>query len=114
MFREVLPNLFAPIIVYATLIIPSNIIFAASLSFLGLGVPERTAEWGRQIAQGSQIFEIAWWTMFFPGLFLVLTTLAFNLVGDGLRDALDPRTSWKVKEPEVAEPTGEPGGGPGE
>jgi ABC-type dipeptide/oligopeptide/nickel transport system permease subunit len=109
MFREVLPNLFAPIIVYATLIIPSNIIFAASLSFLGLGVPARTAEWGRQIAQGSQIFEIAWWTMFFPGLFLVLTTLAFNLVGDGLRDALDPRTSWKVKEPEVAEPAGEPG-----
>lgn len=96
MFREVLPNLVAPIIVYGTLIIPSNIIFAASLSYLGLGVPERTAEWGRQIAQGAQIFEIAWWTMFFPGLFLVLTTLAFNLVGDGLRDALDPRMSTKV------------------
>lgn len=114
MFREVLPNLFAPIIVYATLIIPSNIIFAASLSFLGLGVPERTAEWGRQIAQGAQIFEIAWWTMFFPGLFLVLTTLAFNLLGDGLRDALDPRTSWRVKEREVAGPAGDGGSDLGE
>ncbi|MGH2672960.1 MAG: ABC transporter permease [Actinomycetota bacterium] len=96
MFREVLPNLVAPIIVYSTLIIPSNIIFAASLSYLGLGVPESTAEWGRQIAQAAPIFEIAWWAMFFPGLFLVLTTLAFNLVGDGLRDALDPRMSTKA------------------
>ena len=96
MFREVLPNLVAPIIVYSTLIIPSNIIFAASLSYLGLGVPESTPEWGRQIAQAAPIFEIAWWAMFFPGLFLVLTTLAFNLVGDGLRDALDPRMSTKA------------------
>jgi peptide/nickel transport system permease protein len=96
MFREVLPNLVAPIIVYSTLIIPSNIIFAASLSYLGLGVPESTAEWGRMIAQAAPIFEIAWWAMFFPGLFLVLTTLAFNLVGDGLRDALDPRMSTKA------------------
>jgi ABC-type dipeptide/oligopeptide/nickel transport system permease subunit len=64
MFREVLPNLVAPIIVYATLIIPSNIIFAASLSYLGLGVPESTPEWGRQIAQAAPIFEIAWWAMF--------------------------------------------------
>jgi ABC-type dipeptide/oligopeptide/nickel transport system permease subunit len=98
MFREVLPNLIAPIIVYSTLIIPSNIIFAASLSYLGLGVPESTPEWGRQIAQAAPIFEIAWWAMFFPGLFLVLTTLAFNLVGDGLRDALDPRMSTKAKK----------------
>jgi peptide/nickel transport system permease protein len=108
MFREVLPNLVAPIIVYATLIIPSNIIFAASLSYLGLGVPESTAEWGRQIAQAAPIFEIAWWAMFFPGLFLVLTTLAFNLVGDGLRDALDPRMSTKAakKEAEGSEEEG--------
>jgi peptide/nickel transport system permease protein len=102
MFREVLPNLVAPIIVYATLIIPSNIIFAASLSYLGLGVPEQVAEWGRQIAQAAPIFEIAWWAMFFPGLFLVLTTLAFNLVGDGLRDALDPRLSTKVAKVQAA------------
>jgi peptide/nickel transport system permease protein len=110
MFREVLPNLVAPIIVYATLIIPSNIIFASSLSFLGLGVPERVPEWGRQIAQGSQIFEIAWWTMFFPGLFLVMTTLAFNLVGDGLRDALDPRLAAKVKQVDVRGPVAAAGG----
>jgi peptide/nickel transport system permease protein len=92
LFREVLPNLVAPIIVYTTLIIPSNIIFAAALSFLGLGVSQQTPEWGRQLAEAAPIFEIAWWMMFFPGLFLFLTTLAFNLVGDGLRDALDPRT----------------------
>jgi ABC-type dipeptide/oligopeptide/nickel transport system permease subunit len=104
MFREVLPNLIAPIIVYSTLVIPTNIIFASSLSFLGLGVPERTPEWGRQIAQAAPIFEIAWWAMFFPGLFLVLTTLAFNLVGDGLRDALDPRLSTKIKQLDVRGP----------
>jgi len=110
MFREVLPNLIAPIIVYSTLIIPTNIIFASSLSFLGLGVPERTPEWGRQIAQAAPIFEIAWWAMFFPGLFLVLTTLAFNLVGDGLRDALDPRLSTKIKQLDVRGPAKEGAG----
>jgi peptide/nickel transport system permease protein len=93
MFREVLPNLVAPIIVYSTLIIPSNIIFAASLSFLGLGVSQQVPEWGREIAEAAPIFEIAWWMMVFPGLFLFATTLAFNLVGDGLRDALDPRST---------------------
>jgi peptide/nickel transport system permease protein len=92
MFREVLPNLVAPIIVYATLIVPTNIIFEAALSFLGLGVSDQTPSWGRQLSEASRIFEIAWWTMFFPGLFLVLTTMSFNLLGDGLRDALDPRT----------------------
>jgi peptide/nickel transport system permease protein len=92
MFREVLPNLVAPIIVYSTLIIPSNIIFEAALSFLGLGVPQSVPSWGRMLSDASQIFEIAWWMMVFPGLFLFMTTLAFNLVGDGLRDALDPRT----------------------
>jgi peptide/nickel transport system permease protein len=114
MFREVLPNLVAPIIVYATLIIPSNIIFAASLSFLGLGVPQGTPEWGRQLAEAAPIFEIAWWTMLFPGLFLFMTTLAFNLVGDGLRDALDPRLATKVAELEVVGPGREGGGGLGE
>jgi peptide/nickel transport system permease protein len=97
MFRELLPNLVAPIIVYSTLIIPTNIIFAASLSFLGLGVSDQQPDWGRLLAQAAPIFEIAWWTMFFPGLFLFLTTLAFNLVGDGLRDALDPRGAVKVR-----------------
>jgi peptide/nickel transport system permease protein len=92
MFREVLPNLVAPIIVYTTVIIPSNIIFEASLSFLGLGVPDRIPSWGRMLSDSADIFDVAWWFMFFPGLFLILTTLAFNLLGDGLRDALDPRS----------------------
>ncbi|HEX9824643.1 MAG TPA: ABC transporter permease [Actinomycetota bacterium] len=92
MFREVLPNLVAPIVVYGTLIIPQNILFEASLSYLGLGIPQRTPSWGRMISDGAPIFDIAWWLMVFPGLFLLFTTLAFNLVGDGLRDALDPRT----------------------
>jgi peptide/nickel transport system permease protein len=92
MFSEVLPNLVAPIIVYATLIIPSNIIFEAYLSFLGIGVPQDVSSWGRMIADASDIFEDAWWMMVFPGLFLLFTTLSFNLLGDGLRDALDPRS----------------------
>ena len=93
MFREVLPNIAAPIIVYTTLIIPNNILFEAALSFLGVGLPPTVPSWGRMLADASTIFTVAWWTMLFPGLFLFLTTLAFNLVGDGLRDALDPRTA---------------------
>ncbi len=91
MFREVLPNLVAPIIIYSTLIIPNNIIFEAALSFLGLGVPQDTPSWGRMLSDASRLLEVAPWMMIFPALFLVLTTLAFNLLGDGLRDALDPR-----------------------
>lgn len=92
MLRELLPNVAAPIIVYTTLIIPNNILFEAALSFLGVGVPQETPSWGRMLSDASGIFTVAWWMMLFPGLFLFLTTLAFNLVGDGLRDALDPRT----------------------
>jgi peptide/nickel transport system permease protein len=93
-FREILPNVTAPIIVYTTLIIPSNILFEAALSFLGIGVKPGTASWGKMLADaGGGIFTVAWWMMLFPGLFLFLTTLAFNLVGDGMRDALDPRTA---------------------
>ncbi len=91
--REILPNLIAPIIIYATLIVPGNILFEAYLSFLGLGVPQSTPSWGRMISDAASIFEVAWWLMLFPGLLLLLTTLAFNLLGDGLRDALDPKTS---------------------
>ena len=91
-FRELLPNLVAPIIVYSTLLVPSNIIFEAALSFLGLGVPQTVPSWGRQLAEAAEVFRVAWWMMLFPGLFLLATTLTFNLVGDGLRDALDPRT----------------------
>lgn len=92
MAREVLPNLVAPIIVYTTLIIPNNILFEAALSFLGLGVPPTTPSWGAMLSEASAVFTVAWWMMLFPGLFLFFTTLAFNLVGDGLRDALDPKT----------------------
>ncbi len=91
MFKEVLPNLVAPIVVYTTLLIPANILFEAGLSYLGIGVPITTPSWGRLLSDSSHIFDVAWWTMFFPGMFLLITTLAFNLVGDGLRDALDPR-----------------------
>ena len=92
--REILPNLAAPIIIWATLLIPSNILFEAALSFLGLGVPIGTPSWGQALsdAAGSGLYKSAPWLMIFPGIFLVVTTLAFNLLGDGLRDALDPRS----------------------
>jgi peptide/nickel transport system permease protein len=90
-FREVLPNLLAPIIVYTTLIIPTNILFEAALSFLGVGVQPPTATWGAMIAEATNIFDIAWWFMLAPGVALVCTVLAFNLVGDGLQDALNPK-----------------------
>jgi peptide/nickel transport system permease protein len=92
MFRELLPNLVAPIVVYATLLVPANILFEAALSFLGVGVPQTTPSWGRMLSEAAngQLFTYAWWMMLFPGIFLLLTTLSFNLVGDGLRDALGP------------------------
>lgn len=90
-FRQILPNLFAPIIVYTTLVLPQNILFEAALSFLGVGVQPPRASWGQMIADASASFDEAWWFMFFPGAALVLTVLAFNLVGDGLQDALDPK-----------------------
>jgi peptide/nickel transport system permease protein len=91
-FREILPNLVAPIIVYTTLILPTNVLFEAALSYLGVGVQPPTASWGQMIANASPIFDSAWWYMLFPGIALVVTVLAFNLVGDGLQDALNPRS----------------------
>src|ERR1019366_6969742 len=93
MFREILPNLVAPIIVYSSLLIPSNILLEAALSFLGVGVRPPTASWGQMIASATPIFNTAWWYMTFPGIALLLTVLAFNLLGDGLQDALNPRTA---------------------
>jgi peptide/nickel transport system permease protein len=90
-FRHILPNLVAPIIVYTTLLLPQNILFEAALSFLGVGVRPPQASWGQMIADATPVFDTAWWWMFFPGVALVLTVLAFNLVGDGLQDALDPK-----------------------
>jgi peptide/nickel transport system permease protein len=91
LFREILPNLLAPLIVYSSLLIPTNILFEAGLSFLGVGVRPPTASWGQMISDASPIFNTAWWYMVFPGVALLLTVLAFNLVGDGLLDALNPR-----------------------
>jgi peptide/nickel transport system permease protein len=90
MFREILPNLTAQVIVYMTLIIPSNILFEAALSFLGVGVPQSTPSLGRMIADATtgSLFTYAWWMMLFPGVLLLLITYSFNIVGDGLRDAI--------------------------
>jgi peptide/nickel transport system permease protein len=89
--KEILPNLVGPIVVYSTLLIPANILFEAALSYLGLGVPVDQASWGSLLGDAALYYNVAWWLMVFPGLFLVITTLSFNLLGDGLRDALDVR-----------------------
>ena len=89
-FKEMLPNLVAPILIYATLLIPTNILFEAALSFLGVGIRPPTASWGGMLAEAARFYTI-WHFMFFPGLAIFITVLAFNLFGDGLRDALDPK-----------------------
>jgi peptide/nickel transport system permease protein len=89
--REILPNLAGPMIVYTTLLIPQTILYEAALSYLGLGVPPQTASWGGLLNDAQRFYDTAWFLMLFPGLMLVITTLAFNLLGDGLRDALDVR-----------------------
>jgi peptide/nickel transport system permease protein len=91
MALEILPNLTAPLIVYTTLLIPAAIAFEATLSFLGLGIVPPTPSWGDMLADSTKFYEVAWWYIAFPGGALLLTTLAFNLLGDSLRDALDPR-----------------------
>jgi peptide/nickel transport system permease protein len=90
-FREVLPNLAAPILIYATLLIPTNILFEAALSFLGVGVRPPTPTWGGMLSDATHWYQIAPHFMLFPGLAIFVTVLSFNLFGDGLRDALDPR-----------------------
>ncbi|MGI8492912.1 MAG: ABC transporter permease [Acidimicrobiales bacterium] len=92
MFIDMLPNVVAPIIVYATLLIPVSIVTEATLSFLGIGIPPPTADWGQMIAESQGYYQHQWWFLVFPGLALLLTTLAFNIFGDGVRDALDPRS----------------------
>ncbi|GAB2838673.1 ABC transporter permease [Actinocorallia aurea] len=91
-FKEILPNLFAPIIVYATLLIPTNILFEASLSFLGVGVKPPLPSLGGMLSEAAKGYENTPLFMVFPGLTIFLAVLAFNLLGDGLRDALDPRS----------------------
>ena len=97
MFVDILPNLLAPLIVYATLLIPLTIVGEATLSFLGVGVPLPTADWGEMISVSSNIFLYGpWWYLVFPSLALLFTTLAFNIFGDGVRDAFDPRGNLYV------------------
>jgi peptide/nickel transport system permease protein len=93
MVVDVVPNLIAPVIVYSTLLVPVAIVFEATLSFLGLGVLPPTPTWGNIISDSQAYYEQVPSFLFFPSLALFLTTLAFNLLGDGLRDALDPRAA---------------------
>lgn len=91
MARHLLPNVVSVIIVAATLRVAYVILVEAGLSYLGVGVPPPTASWGSMVADGKDYLLRAWWVSFFPGLFIFLTVMAYNLVGDGLRDAFDPR-----------------------
>jgi peptide/nickel transport system permease protein len=91
MFVDLLPNLMAQITVLASLLIPTAIVFEATLSFLGVGVRAPMPSWGSMLGEGSDVFETAWWLLTVPAVLLLLTTLSFNLLGDGIRDALDPR-----------------------
>jgi peptide/nickel transport system permease protein len=91
LFRELLPNLMAPILVYFTLLIPTNILFEAALSYLGVGVRAPTATWGGMLSQATSYYQVDPGFMLVPGLAIFITVLSFNLFGDGLRDALDPR-----------------------
>jgi peptide/nickel transport system permease protein/dipeptide transport system permease protein len=91
MFRSILPNCLAPIIVQATLGVGSAIIESAALSFLGLGAQPPTPEWGLMIASAREFVSSAWWIVTFPGIAILFVVLGFNLLGDGIRDVLDPR-----------------------
>jgi peptide/nickel transport system permease protein len=91
--REILPNLVAPLVVYSSLLIPTNILLEAALSYLGVGIRPPTASWGQMISDATPTFTTTWWYMVFPGAALLLTVLAFNLMGDGLLDALNPKGS---------------------
>ncbi|WP_426566954.1 ABC transporter permease [Angustibacter sp. McL0619] len=90
MFVEILPNVLAPVIVYASLLVPVVIVVEATLSFLGLGLTPPTADWGGMISEAQSYYTTAWWFLVFPGAALLLTTIAFNLFGDGVADAFDP------------------------
>ncbi|QQR40744.1 ABC transporter permease [Devosia rhizoryzae] len=100
MVNDILPNLGAPIIIYTTMMVPTSIIFEATLSFLGLGIVPPAPSWGGMLAEAANnsIYMFAWWLVLFPGLALLFTTLSFNILGDALRDALDP-ASMRHKRP---------------
>lgn len=95
MFSEILPNTVAPIIVYATLGIAMAILIQASLAFLGIGITPPTPSWGGMLSMGKTYIMVAWWLTLFPGTAILLTVLSFNLAGEAIRDALDPRYKGK-------------------
>ena len=92
LLRHVLPNSVTPVIVQVSLDIGGVILTASALSFLGLGAQDPTPDWGLMVAEGQNYFTTQWWLVTFPGLAILLTALAFNLLGDGLRDVLDPHS----------------------
>ena len=100
MFVDILPNVIAPAIVFATLLIPVSVVTEAALSYLGVGIQPPTADWGEMISDASdnQLYLQAWWFLFFPSLALLITTLAFNILGDGVRDAFDPRSDRLIPQ----------------
>ena len=96
MFRHILPNTIAPLIVQATFIAAAAILAEAALSFLGIGIPPETPSWGNIMSEGRTLFRVFPHNIFYPGIFLAFTVLAINIMGDGLRDTLDPRVAKRV------------------
>ena len=94
--RHILPNTIAPLIVQGTYIFASAMITEAILSFIGAGTPPNIPSWGNMMAEGRNLFQVAWWVVIYPGVALSITVLAVNLLGDGLRDALDPRLARRM------------------
>jgi peptide/nickel transport system permease protein len=99
LFRDVLPNVAGPVLVLATLDLANAILLLSGLSFLGLGAQPPQAEWGSMVATGTQYFQW-WWMGTFPGLAIFTVVLAFNFLGDSLRDVFDPQTAWRSEESE--------------
>lgn len=96
LLRHALPNSLGPVVVYATLEMPVAILWSASLSFLGVGAQPPLPEWGAMIADGRGLVSFAWWASTFPGIAIMVTALGFNFLGDGLRDALDPKFERRI------------------
>ena len=96
LFKHILPNTIAPLIVQATFVCASAVVIEAILSFLGAGTPPEIPSWGNIMAEGRTFFQVAPWILFFPGLLLAITVLAVNILGDGLRDSLDPRIARRM------------------
>jgi oligopeptide transport system permease protein len=89
--RHIIPNCLGPVVVYVTLTVPQVILLESFISFLGMGVQEPASSWGTLVSEGAEVMEIAPWALFGPALMLAVTLLCLNFIGDGLRDALDPK-----------------------